>query len=68
MLIATEANSAFVINGLVFSEGQKNFLTIKIYEAKRGSMIASKKINLDVSDNYNEVIKFFKLFKKDIIK
>ena len=68
MLIATEANSAFVINGLVFSEGQKNFLTIKIYEAKRGSMIASKKINLDVSDNYNEVTKFFKLFKKDIIK
>ena len=51
-----------LINGLVFSEGQKNFLTIKIYEAKRGSMIASKKINLDVSDNYNEVIKFFKLY------
>ena len=25
MLIATEANSSFVINGLVFSEGQKNF-------------------------------------------
>ncbi len=68
MLIATEANSTFVINGLVFSEGQKNFLTIKVYEAKRGSMIASKKINLDASDNYNEVIKFFKLFKKDILK
>ena len=68
MLIATEANSVFVINGLVFSEGQKNFLTIKVYEAKRGSMIVSKKINLDVSDNYNEVIKFFTLFKKDILK
>jgi class 3 adenylate cyclase/TolB-like protein len=68
MLIATEANSTFVINGLVFSEGQKNFLTIKVYEAKRGSMIASKKINLDASDNYNEVMKFFKLFKKDILK
>ena len=25
MLIATEANSSFVINGLVFSEGQKTF-------------------------------------------
>ncbi len=68
MLIATEANSSFVINGLVFSEGQKNFLTIKVYEAKRGSMIASKKINLDVSDNYNDVIKFFNLFKRDILK
>ena len=68
MLIATEANSSFVINGLVFSEGQKNFLTIKVYEAKRGSMIASKKINLNTSDNYNDVIKFFNLFKKDILK
>ncbi|MDC3024380.1 adenylate/guanylate cyclase domain-containing protein [Alphaproteobacteria bacterium] len=68
MLIATEANSSFVINGLVFSEGQQNYLTIKVYEAKRGSMIASKKIPLDKSDNFSEVLKFFKLFKKDILK
>jgi len=68
MLIATEANSSFVINGLVFSEGNENFLTIKVYEAKRGSMIAGKKINLDDSDNYNEAIKFFTLFKKDVLK
>ena len=68
MLIATEANSSFVINGLVFSEGQKNYLTIKVYEAKRGSMIASKKINIDASDNYSAVTKFFSLFKKDILK
>ena len=68
MLIATEANSSFVINGLVFSEGQKNYLTKKVYEAKRGSMIASKKINIDASDNYSAVTKFFSLFKKDILK
>ena len=68
MLIATEANSSFVINGLIFTEGQKNFLTIKVYEAKRGSMIASKKIILDNSNNYSEVLKFFNLFKKDILK
>jgi class 3 adenylate cyclase len=68
MLIATEANSSFVINGLVFSESNQNFLTIKVYEAKRGSMIAGKKINLDDSDNYNEAIKFFTLFKKDVLK
>ena len=68
MLIATEANSSFVINGLVFSESNENFLTIKVYEAKRGSMIAGKKINLDDSNNYNEAIKFFTLFKKDVLK
>ena len=43
MLIATEANSSFVINGLIFDENQKSYLTVKIYEAKRGSMITSKK-------------------------
>ncbi len=68
MLIATEANSSFVINGLVFSESNESFLTIKIYEAKRGSMIASKKIKLDNSDDYNEAINFFSLFKKDVLK
>lgn len=68
MLIATEANSSFVINGLVFSESNESFLTIKIYEAKRGSMIANKKVNLDNSDDYNEAIKFFSLFKKDVLK
>ncbi|RPH04577.1 MAG: adenylate/guanylate cyclase domain-containing protein [Alphaproteobacteria bacterium TMED93] len=68
MLIATEANSSFVINGLVFSESNENFLTIKVYEAKRGSMIIGKKINLDDSDNYNEAVKFFTLFKNDVLK
>ena len=66
MLIATEANSAFVINGLVFSEKNNNYLSIKIYEAKRGSMIVSKKIILN-GNNFEEVIKFLTLFKKDVI-
>ena len=35
MLIATEANSSFVVNGLIFDENQKNYLTVKVYEAKR---------------------------------
>ncbi len=68
MLIATEANSSFVINGLVFTEGKDNYLTIKIYEAKRGSMITSKKIILDANNNYISVTKFLSLFKKDILK
>lgn len=67
MLIATEANSSFVINGIVFSEKNENYLSIKIYEAKRGSMIVSKKINLSLEDNFNEVVKFLSLFKKDLI-
>ena len=67
MLIATEANSSFVINGIVFSEKNENYLSIKIYEAKRGSMIVSKKINLSLKNNFNEVVKFLSLFKKDLI-
>ena len=68
MLIATEANSAFVINGIIFSEKDNDYLSIKIYESKRGSMIVSKKINLDKNSNFNEVVKFLSLFKNDIIK
>ena len=68
MLIATEANSSFVVNGLIFDENQKNYLTVKVYEAKRGSMITSKKINLNVADDFDAVNKFFNQFKKDILK
>ncbi len=68
MLIATEANSAFVINGIIFSEKSNNYLSIKIYESKRGSMIVSKKINLNKNNNFSEVVKFLSLFKNDITK
>ena len=68
MLIATEANSSFVINGMVFSENNKDYISIKIYEAKRGSLIISKKIVLGEDDKYVDVVKFLSLFKKDIIK
>ena len=68
MLIATEANSSFVVNGLIFDENQKNYLTVKVYEAKRGSMITSKKINLNAADDFDAVKKFFNQFKKDILK
>ncbi len=68
MLIATEANSAFVINGIVFSENNQDYLSIKIYEAKRGSLIVSKKISLPEKNNFLEVEKFLSLFKKDITK
>jgi len=67
MLIATESNSSFVINGIIYSDEGNNFLNIKIYEAKRGSMIVSKKFNLDAQNNFNNVTKFISLFKKDII-
>ena len=66
MLIATEANSSFVVNGLIFDENQKNYLTVKVYEAKRGSMITSKKINLNTADDFDAVNKFFNQFKKKI--
>ncbi len=67
MLIATEANSAFVINGVIFSSENKEFLSIKIYESKRGSMIINKKIELQQSNNFNELTKFLSLFKNDIL-
>ena len=35
---------------------------------KRGSMIISKKINLNVADDFAAVKKFFDKFKKDILK
>ena len=68
MLIATEANSSFVVNGMVFSENNKDYINIKIYEAKRGSLIISKKILLGEDENYYEMVKFLSLFKKDITK
>ena len=66
MLIATEANSSFVVNGMVFSENNKDYINIKIYEAKRGSLIISKKIILGEDENYDEMVKFLSMFKKDI--
>ena len=68
MLIATEANSSFVVNGMVFSENNKDYINIKIYEAKRGSLIISKKIILGEDENYDEMVKFLSMFKKDITK
>ena len=53
---------------MVFSENNKDYISIKIYEAKRGSLIISKKIVLGEDDNYVDVVKFLSLFKKDIIK
>ncbi len=68
MLIATESNASFIINGVIFDENNKNFLTIKIYEAKRGSLIINQKITLDKSNSYSELVKFIKDFKKDLFK
>ena len=68
MLIATEANSSFVVNGMIFSENKKDYVNLKIYEAKRGSLIISKKIVLREENNFAEVEKFLSIFKKDIIK
>ena len=49
MLIATESNASFVINGIVFREKESSFLNLKIYEAKRGSLIVNQKIALNES-------------------
>ena len=68
MLIATETNSSFVVNGILLSEGLNNYLNLKIYEAKRGSLIISKKLSLKDNNDFTEVGKFLNLFKEDIIK
>ncbi|MDA9707816.1 adenylate/guanylate cyclase domain-containing protein [Alphaproteobacteria bacterium] len=66
MLIATESNASFVINGIISDENNSSFLNLKIYEAKRGSLIINQKTT--ITKNYNELIDFTSNFKKDILK
>ena len=66
MLIATESNASFVINGIVSDENNSSFLNLKIYEAKRGSLIINQKISID--ENNTNLIDFTSSFKKDILK
>ncbi len=66
MLIATESNASFVINGIVYDEGSSHFVNLKIYEAKRGSLIINQKILL--KDENKELEKFISNFAKDISK
>jgi class 3 adenylate cyclase len=65
MLIATESNSAFVINGIIYDEEENIYLNLKIYEAKRGSLILNKKISLK---NTNDLKDFVNRFSEDINK
>ena len=67
MLIATESNASFVINGIVYSEDGKNLISLKVYEAKRGSIIINEKLLLSNENQYSELFKFFTAFKKDIL-
>ena len=66
MLIATESNAAFVVNGIISDENNSSFLNLKIYEAKRGSLIINQKIAID--ENNGSLIDFTSNFKKDILK
>ena len=66
MLIATESNASFVVNGIVYDENNFSFLNLKIYEAKRGSLIVNQKLNL--KDNNKELVEFTSDFMKDILK
>ena len=66
MLIATESNASFVVNGIVSDENNSSFLNLKIYEAKRGSLIINQKISIDESKG--KLIDFTSNFKKDILK
>ena len=66
MLIATESNASFVINGIVYDENNLSFINLKIYEAKRGSLIINQKLNL--KDDNKSLIEFTSDFKKDILK
>ena len=67
MLIATESNASFVINGIVYSEAGKNLISLKVYEAKRGSIIINEKLVLSNDNQYSELFKFFSAFKKDVL-
>ena len=67
MLIATEANASFIINGITNTEGEQDFLNIKIYESKRGSLIINEKLIIKKDDNYQKISKFFETFKKNIV-
>ena len=66
MLIATESNAAFVVNGIISDENNSSFLNLKIYEAKRGSLIINQKISID--ENNGNLIDFTSSFKEDILK
>ena len=66
MLIATESNASFVVNGIISDENDTSFLNLKIYEAKRGSLIINQKITL--AENNGDLIDFTSNFKKDILK
>ena len=66
MLIATESNASFVVNGIISDENDTSFLNLKIYEAKRGSLIINQKITLN--ENNGDLIEFTSNFKKDILK
>ena len=67
MLIATESGASFVINGVVFSESGEDVASIKIYEAKRGSILINEKINISKKDEYVNLKKFLSSFKKDVL-
>ena len=66
MLIATESNASFVVNGIISDENNASFLNLKIYEAKRGSLIINQKIS--ITENNGNLIDFTSNFKKDIMK
>ena len=66
MLIATESNASFVVNGIISDENNFSFLNLKIYEAKRGSLIINQKIS--IGENNGNLIDFTSNFKKDILK
>ncbi len=68
MLIATESNAAFIINGIIFDENQKSYINLKIYEAKRGSLIINKKLILNSQDEFKEIKSFLNNFQKDLLK
>ena len=65
MLIATESDASFVINSIVYDESNSSFLNLKIYEAKRGSLIVNKKISLEEGNDLGE---FINRFAQDVSK
>ncbi len=51
MLIATESNASFILNGVIYEENNNPVLSLKLYEARRGTNINNQKILL-VNDEF----------------
>lgn len=61
MLIATEVNAAFIINGTIYSDDTKLLLSLKLYESRRGTNMINHTIEID-QNNLSSIDKELRKF------